>query len=67
MKFDIHYPESHMFQDYLDQVQILRQHRTKIVRQMRSQIFCQIAQKRRRHTVVRQGVFVRYEVKYASI
>ena len=34
----------------------LRQHRTKIVRQKRSQIFCQIVQKFCRHTIVCQEI-----------
>ena len=44
----------------------LRQYRTKIVRILRRQIFRQIVQKRRRRAGARQGVFVRYDGKYAS-
>ena len=44
----------------------LRQHRTKIVPQMRCQIFRQIVQKFRRHTDVCRGIFVHDDGKYAS-
>ena len=44
----------------------LRQHRIIIVVRLRSQIFRQIVQKRRRRADARQGVFVRYDGKYAS-
>ena len=44
----------------------LRQYRTKIVPQMRSQIFRQIVQKFRRHTDVCRGIFVQDDGKYAS-
>ena len=47
-------------------MQKIRQYRTEIVRQMRSQIFRQIVQKRRRNTVVFQGVSVQDDGKYAS-
>ena len=38
-----------------------RQHRTKLVRKVRSQIFRQIAQKFRRHTAVWQGISGQYD------
>ena len=44
----------------------LRQYRTKIVPQMRCQIFRQIVQKFRRHTDVCRGIFVQDDGKYAS-
>ena len=44
----------------------LRQHRTEIVVQMRSQIFRQIVHKFRRHTNVCQGICVQDAGKYAS-
>ena len=44
---------------------ILRQHRTKLVRKVRSQIFRQIAQKFRRHTAVWQGISGQYDGKSA--
>ena len=44
----------------------LRQYRTKIVRILRSQIFCQIVQIYRRNTNVFQGKFGRYDGKDAS-
>ena len=50
--------------DYIEKE--YRQHRTEIVRQMRSQIFRQIVQKRRRHTDVCQGVSVQDDGKSAS-
>ena len=43
-----------------------RQHRTKLVRKMRSRIFRQIAQKFRRHAAVCQGISVQYDGKSAS-
>ena len=43
-----------------------RQYRTKIVRQVRSQIFRQIVRKNRRHTNVCQGFSVQYNGKDAS-
>ena len=45
---------------------LLRQYRTKIVPQMRRQIFRQIVQKFRRHTDVCRGIFVQDDGKYAS-
>ena len=45
---------------------VLRQYRTKIVPQMRCQIFRQIVQKFRRHTDVCRGIFVQDDGKYAS-
>ena len=47
-------------------ISILRQHRTRIVRKMRSQIFCQIVQKFCRHTDVCQEISVLYDGKSAS-
>ena len=47
-------------------MQKIRQYRTEIVRQMRSQIFRQIVQKRRRNTVVFQEVSVQDDGKYES-
>lgn len=44
----------------------LRQYRTKIVCGLRSQIFCQIVLKIRRHTGVCQEFLVQYDGKYAS-
>lgn len=44
----------------------LWQYRTKIVPQMRCQIFRQIVQKFRRHTDVCRGIFVQDDGKYAS-
>ena len=44
----------------------LRQYRTKIVPQMRCQIFRQIVQKFRRHTDVCRGISVQDDGKYAS-
>ena len=44
----------------------LRQHRTEIVVQMRSQILRQIVHKFRRHTDVCQGICVQDAGKYAS-
>ena len=43
-----------------------RQYRTKMVPQMRCQIFRQIVQKFRRHTDVCRGIFVQDDGKYAS-
>jgi hypothetical protein len=43
-----------------------RQHRTKIVRQMRRQIFCQIVQKSCRQAIACQRIFVQDDGKYAS-
>ena len=43
-----------------------RQYRTKIVPQMRCQIFRQIVQKFRRHTDVCRGISVQDDGKYAS-
>ena len=43
-----------------------RQYRTKIVPQMRCQIFRQIIQKFQRHTDVCRGIFVQDDGKYAS-
>ena len=45
----------------------LRQHRTKIVRQKRSQIFRQIVQKFCRHTVVWQKISVQDDGKDTSL
>ena len=47
-------------------LQYLGQHRTKIVRVLRSQIFCQIVQRGRRKAVALQGRIVQYDEKYAS-
>jgi hypothetical protein len=44
----------------------LGQHRTKIVRQMRRQIFCQIVQKSCRQAVACQRIFVQDDGKYAG-
>ena len=44
----------------------LRQHRTKPVRRLRRQVFCQIVQARRRRADARQGELVQYDGKYAS-
>ncbi|MBP3243175.1 MAG: hypothetical protein J6L99_04900, partial [Ruminococcus sp.] len=48
-------------------VEILRQHRTEIAVQIRSQIFRQIVQKFCRHTDVCQKIYVQDAGKYASI
>ena len=44
----------------------LRQHRTKLVRRLRCQVFRQIVQARRRRADARQGELVQYDGKYAS-
>ena len=44
----------------------LRQHRTKLVRRLRRQIFRQVVQGRRRRADARQGELVQSEVVYAS-
>ncbi len=44
----------------------LRQHRTKLVRRLRRQVFRQIVQARRRRADARQGELVQYDGKYAS-
>ena len=44
----------------------LRQHRTKLVRRLRRQVFCQIVQARRRRADARQGELVQYDGKYAG-
>ena len=44
----------------------LRQHRTKLVRRLRRQIFRQIVQGRRRRADARQGELVQDDGKYAS-
>ena len=46
--------------------EILRQHRTKLVRRLRRQVFRQIVQARRRRADARQGELVQYDGKYAS-
>ena len=46
--------------------EILRQHRTKLVRRLRRQIFRQIVQGRRRRADARQGELVQDDGKYAS-
>ena len=43
-----------------------RQHRTKLVRRLRRQVFRQIVQARRRRADARQGELVQYDGKYAS-
>ena len=48
----------------LSEAFLLRQHRTEIVVQMRSQIFRQIVHKFRRHTDVCQGICVQDAGKY---
>ena len=45
---------------------VLRQHRTKLVRKMRRQIFRQIVQKFRRRAGARQEISVQDDGKYAS-
>ena len=55
-----------IFQEHLRSLPFLRQYRTKIVPQMRCQIFRQIVQKFRRHTDVCRGIFVQDGGKYAS-
>ena len=52
--------------DILPQRRVLRQHRTEIVVQMRSQILRQIVHKFRRHTDVCQEICVQDAGKYAS-
>ena len=44
----------------------LRQHRTKLVRRLRRQVFRQIVQARRRRADARQGELVQYDGKYAN-
>ncbi len=46
--------------------EILRQHRTKLVRRLRRQVFRQIVQARRRRADARQGELVQYDGKYAG-
>jgi hypothetical protein len=45
---------------------VLWQHRTKIVRQMRSQIFCQMKQKAECILCVCTSIFVKYDGKYVG-
>ena len=49
-----------------DTKQAIRQHRTKLVRRLRRQIFRQIVQGRRRRADARQGELVQDDGKYAS-
>ena len=51
-----------LFQKFL----ILRQYRTKTVRKMRSQIFCQMKQKTQLILCVSARLFVKYDGKAAS-